>query len=412
MRRIPTIALLSMAASSVFALTGTVKDTKGTALSGATLSLVSDPAKTTTSGSNGEFSLVVSTSVEQNRRPSAHFDRLQTQDNRLRLSFAEPGGASFVSANGQRIALAGVSTSDATFSAPALRAAAVVDTLVAAKVGYVTTKTAISAYDQTGLAIVMTSAADTGSPLPAITDYTLNGPYNTVVEANVGPSGKYTVIRPEPMGANGFLHAPIVYGPGISTPVSMSTNFLKIIASHGFVVVGCNMLTGGPNDAGNNTTMRNGLSWIVEQNSAAGSKYQGKIAVNKGVTMGYSVGGTAAVDIADHPAVATTVSIHGHISKTKLRGPLLQTSGTKDNVGLPMQKQTFTNSNVQTFLGIVTNADHGYIMQNNGGVQRPAIVAWLRYWIYNDQGGKKYFYGTDCVMCKSPWENPQRKNWP
>jgi hypothetical protein len=32
----------------------------------------------------------------------------------------------------------------------------------------------------------------------------------------------------------------------------------------------------------------------------------------------------------------------------------------------------------------LTGADHGYIMQNNGGVQRPAIVAWLRYWIYND----------------------------
>jgi hypothetical protein len=90
---------------------------------------------------------------------------------------------------------------------------------------------------------------------------------------------------------------------------------------------------------------------------------------------------------------------------------MLQTSGTKDTVGLPMQQKTYDQSKVQTFLGTVSNADHGYIQADNGGVQRPAIVAWMRYWIYNDAGGKKYFYGNDCVMCTAPWTNPQRKNW-
>jgi len=45
-------------------------------------------------------------------------------------------------------------------------------------------------------------------------------------------------------------------------------------------------------------------------------------------------------------------------------------------------------------------------------VQRPAIVAWMRYWIYGDTGGEYYFFGDDCVLCSAPWENPQRKNWP
>lgn len=404
-----------MTATNAFALSGTVKDDKGVAIAGASVSLVSNPAKKSTSSANGEFSIDLSASLRKRgdfHGPAGTGLRMVLDDGRLQIlansptpSF--PGSVGLHSLDGQRATLR-----DAVGKAPSARqSAAAIDTLLTTKAGFASVKTAISAYDQTGIAIVMKPATDTGSPLPAISDYTLNGPYNTVVEANVGPGGKYTVIRPEPMGANGFLHAPIVYGPGISTPVSSSTNFLKIIASHGFVIVGCNMLTGGPNDAGNNTTMRNGIKWIVEQNTTAGSKYFGKIATTKGVSMGYSVGGTAAVDIGDEPSLATVVSIHGHISKTKLHGPLLQTSGTKDNVGLPMQQQTFTNSTVQTFLGTVTGADHGYIMQNNGGAERPAIVAWLRYWIYNDQGGKKYFYGTDCVMCKSPWENPQRKNW-
>jgi hypothetical protein len=95
-----------------------------------------------------------------------------------------------------------------------------------------------------------------------------------------------------------------------------------------------------------------------------------------------------------------------------LHGPLLQTSATGDTVGLPLQQMTFAMSEVQTFLGIISGGDHGYIQRDNGGAERPAIIAWLRYWIYNDAGGKKYFYGDDCVMCKSPWTTMcQRKNW-
>ena len=143
--------------------------------------------------------------------------------------------------------------------------------------------------------------------------------------------------------------------------------------------------------------------------------YQGKLDVTKAVSMGYSVGGTSAVQLGGHAAVATTVSIHGHTATSAMHGPLLQTTGTADTVGLPLQMMTYSMSKVQTFLGTVTGADHGYIQQisngQQGGVERPAIIAWLRYWIYNDSGAKHYFYGDDCVMCTAPWTNPQRKNW-
>jgi hypothetical protein len=35
----------------------------------------------------------------------------------------------------------------------------------------------------------------------------------------------------------------------------------------------------------------------------------------------------------------------------------------------------------------------------------------LRLWVYGDQGARKYFYGSDCILCQSPWVNPQTKNW-
>jgi hypothetical protein len=60
--------------------------------------------------------------------------------------------------------------------------------------------------------------------------------------------------------------------------------------------------------------------------------------------------------------------------------------------------------------------NHGYPARTvdgvQSGVEAPAMIAWLRYWIYNDQDAKQYFFGDDCVMYKSPWTNTQRKNWP
>jgi hypothetical protein len=128
--------------------------------------------------------------------------------------------------------------------------------------------------------------------------------------------------------------------------------------------------------------------------------------------MGFSVGGTSAVEIGGDPAVATVVSIHGHKAQAALHGPMLQTTGTEDTVGMPLQQQTYDLSEVQTFLATLTGAQHTYIESNGGGEERPAIVAWMRYWIYSDTGAEKYFFGDDCLLCKTPWENPQRKNWP
>jgi predicted dienelactone hydrolase len=253
-----------------------------------------------------------------------------------------------------------------------------------------------------------------GSPLPPITDYSAPGPFPTMMQQNTGPDGKYTIVRPQTLGQNGFLHAPIIFGPGIGMEVTGLGGLLARFASHGFVVIG-KRLDGPPNAAANRTAMLDGLNWIRQQNAAAGSVFQGKLEVTRAISMGYSVGGTAAVEIGNHEAVVTVVSIHGHRATSALHGPMLQTSGTNDTVGLPMQQYTYDNSQVQTFLATVSGADHGYIQTTvagvPGGVQTPAIVAWLRYWIYNDSGGRRYFYGNDCVMCTAPWTNPQRKNW-
>ena len=99
--------------------------------------------------------------------------------------------------------------------------------------------------------------------------------------------------------------------------------------------------------------------------------------------MGYSVGGTAAVEIGNHAAVVTVVSIHGHKATSAPYGPMLQTSGTNDTVGLPMQQYTFDNSQVQTFWGRcrapIMATSRRPSAACSAASRRLAIVAWLRY---------------------------------
>jgi hypothetical protein len=249
-----------------------------------------------------------------------------------------------------------------------------------------------------------------GPTLPPTDDYSEDGPFETTVDRNVGPGGGYTVFRPEPLGEDGFLHAPIIFGPGIGQSVTVHTSMLTSFASHGFIVVGTPVLDGGPGDAGNRMSMLDGLEWIMAQGNTSGI-YQGKIYAGHAISMGFSVGGTSAVEIGGHEDVITVVSIHGHRATAALHGTLLQTTGTQDTVGMPLQQQTYDMSEVPTFLATLTGAPHGYIESNGGGEQRPAIIAWMRYWVYGDTDAEPYFFGDDCVLCTAPWEDPQRKNW-
>jgi hypothetical protein len=163
-----------------------------------------------------------------------------------------------------------------------------------------------------------TSAAT--STLPPTADYAAFGPFATISESNTGPDGTYTIVRPETLGKDGFVHAPIIFGPGIGGEVDSMTA----------------LLMGGTNDL-----MRDGQSWLAP---------------------------------------------------------------------------TYEASRVQTFFALVEGANHGYPARSvdgvQSGVEAPAMIAWLRYWLYNDQNAKRHFFGDDCVLCSAPWTKTQRKNWP
>jgi hypothetical protein len=252
----------------------------------------------------------------------------------------------------------------------------------------------------------------TGSTLPPISDYAAAGPFKTKTDANVGPSNKYTVYRPDPLGENGFVHSPIVFGPGILTSAANYKAFLDHLATHGFVTISVNSMSGGPNDPGNLKAMRDGLEWLVGQNAASGV-YQGKLAVRRAVAMGYSIGATASTQLSSHEAVMTTVSIHGHNTSGDPHGPILLLTGTDDVID-DNRKTLTTLSEAPAILAalpighldVLTELAMSAPISPSTRYVAP-ITAWLRYWVNGDQGAKGFFWGADCTMCSSPWIAPE-----
>ena len=226
------------------------------------------------------------------------------------------------------------------------------------------------------------------------------------MESNTGPGGSYTIFRPDPLGADGFLHSPIIFGPGIITTPSNYTTLLTHLASHGFVTICVNSLSGGPGAPANLEAMRAGLDWLIAQNTEAGV-YQGKLAVTRAVTMGYSIGATASVELSSHEAIMTTVVIHGHNTSGDPHGPVLMMTGTSDVID--DMRATLSTLDEAPAVLVALPIGHLNVLTelSAGGRYIAPITAWLRYWVNGDDDAKRFFWGADCEMCSSPWITPE-----
>ena len=259
------------------------------------------------------------------------------------------------------------------------------------------------------------SMAGSCTPAPmgaAISDYGAKGPFDAMEVDNTGPGGQFTMFRPRTLGMNGFLHPPVTWGNGVTTVPQLYTALLNTVASHGFVVIASNSQGVTAQD------VRQGLEWLIQQNDAAGD-FQGKLAVKCAGAIGYSMGGGAAVTAAAHPNVIATVSMHGLPGAAgMLNGPLLLMTSTNDGF---VTKEGFVqpcydaSTKVPTIMATEnvpgTPDFTGHLLPlGDAGNERAPLIAWLRLFIYGDQGGRDWFYGSDCRLCKAPWTDIKRKN--
>ncbi len=245
--------------------------------------------------------------------------------------------------------------------------------------------------------------------LPPMTDYSKNGPFTTMEIDNTGPDGSYTIVQPMPLGQNGFKHPIAMWGNGITTTPADYPTLLSAFASNGFVVIASN------STSVTTQNMTDGLDWMIQQNAQSGA-YQNMLDTTCLVAIGYSLGGGAAVGAGAHANIVTTVSFHGVTGNSAaLKTPLLLFTSTTDTfvTASGFVTPTFDASAVQTFYatlgaaGDPSNLGHlipvSLVEDSTGGPERAPAQAWLRYWVYGDQGGRSYFYGSGATLCQSPW---------
>jgi hypothetical protein len=265
-----------------------------------------------------------------------------------------------------------------------------------------------------------------GGSCPAVTDYAAKGPFDAKVFDGVGPTGGYMLVRPDTtLGKDGFKHPVAVWGNGIATSADQYRTLLSHIASHGFVVIAC------PDATAERPCLNDGMEWLVKQNTAEGPM-KGKLDITKELTIGYSWGGGAAIDTANRPNVKATISIHGMPPREAdpwgaMKSPLLLFTSTGDTfVSAEMYvTPNYNSSKVPTFYATLQEeVGHLYPLDEDaiscvagillGGPcsasikEQAPIVAWLRLWACDDQNAKKYFYGPDCTLCKSPWKSQNK----
>ena len=254
-----------------------------------------------------------------------------------------------------------------------------------------------------------------GSPAGGATGGCTPAPSGTFMSMTVtgaGPGGNYTIFRPVTLGQNGFKHPPVAWGNGLGTTPGQYSQWLTKVASNGFVVIA------NPGAGSDPQVVRQGLEWLIAQNSSG--DYAGKLAEHCAGTIGYSMGGGAAVGSGSHADVRAVVSVHGLSDASEnVKGPLLLTTSDDDSF-VPIERfvqpcydrsskqptimATYVTGNAPSFSGHLTPL-------GDGKQDAEPTIAWLRYWLYGDQSQRDWFFGASCKLCVKPWGNIQRKNY-
>jgi dienelactone hydrolase len=465
-------AVLSASGPDV-SITGIVTDGKDP-LKGARVGLVSNTKIADTTDTNGIFNLSTATAV----RSSGNL--LLRNDIQMRIrgtallftlrSYAEKGTFSVFSASGQRVIhiqmsnlasqphyitlpqispgiyLISISTgivstirtlisngvvayineaiafsSDIDNRIKAKQASKAKDQLKIEKQGFVTQTVEIDSYQIVNLKITLQkeSAGPCNGGKWVTTDVSKIGPFETVSETVDGA----ILYRPKDM-LTGCLYPVITWGHGAGGSPSNYTTVLKMMASHGFVVIASsagNVQDGGSSANQFKNKMVEAAQWVVKQNSTSSSVLYQKIDTAKIGSAGHSQGGYGASEAGQNPLIKTSVSICGAVGSPNQKGPAFIICGGQDNNSgakcsdHPTASFTGT-SGVPVFLGKCLNADHG-----NWGFEamlsdktKPhdivqATIAWFRYHLMGDEAYRSWFYGADCFLCKHANWSVQRK---
>lgn len=261
-------------------------------------------------------------------------------------------------------------------------------------------------------------------PFPPVTDFTLDGPFQSQTVASSGPNGNYTVYLPSPLAPSGAKNPIVGWMSGGSTNPSLYP-LLPRLATHGFVVVASNTVPGIGQEVQLGQEIIAGIDWAIAENARQDSPLFEKLDTSKIASMGYSMGSLATFTIADDPRLTTTVHISGGnmvADRIKnLRAPAAFFCGIPGDASCTIVSATcdiaaancdtdFANATTPVFYGNFPGGHLGILTAPNQVRITAAATAWLRWKLMSDETLAAMFVGDQCTLCSDPSWTVQEKS--
>ena len=242
-----------------------------------------------------------------------------------------------------------------------------------------------------------------------------SGPYDVVVETNDDPGiAEGTIYRPADLSGEEVFPIFVWGEGGCSQDGYSNASAMAEIASYGYFVVA----DGTPGGGGNRETNGDGgpllayIDWAIAENEKPCSAYFHSIDTTKVAANGFSCGGLMATGTAEDPRMTTW----GHTSSglfsansafyDAVHTPVLILTGTADDLAYENGVRDYEGiaeaGAVPVMLLAKDGAGHGGdLFQANGGQFTAVILAWLNWWLKDDEtaAGKGALVGAGCKYC-------------
>jgi len=256
-------------------------------------------------------------------------------------------------------------------------------------------------------------------------DSSASGPHEVIVEARCAAGiDKGTIYRPAGLG--GAEKYPIfVWGNGGCSQNGLSNRAaMSEIASHGYFVIA----DGTPGRGGTNIPMAQGdmtgmgarligyIDWAIAENGNPSSPYYESLDPTRISSNGFSCGGLMAIGTAGDPRITAWGVTSSGMARVNeefyglVRTPVLFVEGGPGDVAYEGGKLGYERISQLDVPVMWFDKDLGHggdLGQANGGQFTKIILAWLNWWLKDDESatGKGFLVGADCVYCSdSSWE--------
>lgn len=251
-------------------------------------------------------------------------------------------------------------------------------------------------------ALLPAAAAPGGSgPYPADWSTAASLPNHTVYRPTSLPSERMPIV----VWSNGACSA-----DGTS-----AVNFLREIASHGFLVIS----NGSPGGSGSSTSawLTQSIDWAVAENARPQSPLFGRLNTSEIGAAGFSCGGIEAYAVSGDPRVTTTgIFSSGLLNDAddyqlrRLDHPIAYVIGGPSDIAYPNAVDDWGKlpAGLPAFMGNLDVGHGGTYGQPNGGEFGRAAQLWFRWQLQGDTQAGRAFVGSDCGLCGTAWRVQQK----